>query len=279
MHGRQKFKVKQPVKTPTNRKCRNMGYIKGSQVHLTALATGASLLLCLFSATASEIAKPAASMSKEEDPHYTPAGFFDLHVCNWPDRKLFYMPLFSTTRYNEIDKIDVQYPDGRIITSLDLNNFMAVKRKNKPEKRVFMSQVNVPEGAEDGWYLVTVTMSDGTQITAKDYVIISSLDRVSEFNPPDGAEDIPVPKKLSWTPVKDARYYQVFIRDKWNSDKLIHSSKVLDKPELRLPDGLLEPDGLYSWKVHARDINEDPVLGDFNKGSMSRAATFSTSGD
>ena len=279
MRARQKFKVRKPVKIPTNRRLRNMGYITASQLQLTAFTAGASLLFCVLTATASETSIPAATSSKDEDPHYTPAGFFDLHVCNWPDRKLFFMPLFSTTRYNEIDKIDVQYPDGQIITSLDLDNFMAVKRKNKPEKRVFMSQVNVPEGAVDGWYLVTVTLSDGTQITAKDYVIISSLDRVSEFNPPDGAEDVPVPKKLSWTPVKDANHYQVFIRDKWNEDKLIHSSKVLDKPEFVVPAGLLEPDGLYSWKVHARDINEDPVLGDFNKGSMSRAATFSTSGD
>jgi len=99
------------------------------------------------------------------------------------------------------------------------------------------------------------------------------------MNPMDGAEDIPVPEKLTWTSVGDGSYYQVFIRDVWNESKLIYTSKLLVKPELVIPPGILQPDGLYSWKVHARDVNEDILLGDFNKGSMSRAATFSTSAD
>ena len=74
-------------------------------------------------------------------------------------------------------------------------------------------------------------------------------------------------------------YYQVFIRDVWDESKLIYTSRLLRKTELDVPAGLLEPDGLYSWKIHARDTNEDVLLGDFNKGSMSRVATFSTSAD
>jgi hypothetical protein len=142
-----------------------------------------------------------------------------------------------------------------------------------------MSEIDVPQGSVDGWYTATVRLTDGTEITAKDFVIISPLPRVSKTHPPDGAEDIPLPVKLSWTPVSDDAYYQVFIRDIWNEDKLVYTSKLLDKPVLAVPAGVLQPDGLYSWKVHSRDVNEDVKLGDFNKGSMSRAMTFSTAAD
>jgi hypothetical protein len=239
----------------------------------------ATLLSFTTLAAATETPKASPGSTKDQDPHYTPAGFFDLHVCNWPDRELFFMPLFSTVRYGEITAIDVHYPDGTTLTSLNLDKYMPIKRKGKPEKRVFMSEIDVPDGAEDGWYTVTVKLSDGTQVTAKDYVIISSLSRISEVNPPDGAEDIALPVTLSWTPVADSNFYQVFIRDVWNESKMIYTSKLLDKPELTVPAGVLEPDGLYSWKVHSRDVNEDVKLGDFNKGSMSRAMTFSTASD
>ena len=67
----------------------------------------------------------------------------------------------------------------------------------------------------------------------------------------------------------------MFIRDQWNDDKLIYTSKLLTKAELQLPPGLIEDGGYYSWLVHARDINEDITLGDFNSGSLSAPVTFS----
>ena len=69
----------------------------------------------------------AAGTAHSNDPHYTAAGFFDIHVCNWPDRELFFMPLFSTTRYSEITAIEVRHPDGKRLTALDLGNFMVLK--------------------------------------------------------------------------------------------------------------------------------------------------------
>lgn len=41
----------------------------------------------------------------EGDQLYTPAGFFDTHVCNWPEKPRFLMALFSTPRFDEIAKI------------------------------------------------------------------------------------------------------------------------------------------------------------------------------
>ena len=42
-----------------------------------------------------------------------------------------------------------------------------------------------------------------------------------------------------------------------------------------LPAGLLEKGGYYSWIVHARDLNEHFMLGDFNHGSLSATVNFS----
>ena len=252
--------------------------IPGTKLIIRIITTTV-LLLSVTTVMAEESASTATNNTKANDPHYTSAGFFDIHVCNWPDREIFFMPLFSTVHYDEITDIEVHYPDGTTLTTLPLDRYMLLERKNKATKRVYMSEIDVPQSAVDGWYTVTVKLTDGTEITAKDYVIIRALPRVSETTPADGAEDIALPVKLSWTPVEDGRFYQVFIRDVWNEDKLVYTSKLLEKPELSVPAGVLEPDGLYSWKVHSRDINEDVKLGDFNKGSMSRAMTFSTVSD
>jgi len=67
----------------------------------------------------------------------------------------------------------------------------------------------------------------------------------------------------------------VVIKDLWNDEKMVYSSKLLKEPRLVVPSGLLQPGGYYSWLVHARDVNEDPVLGDFNRGSQTDAIEFS----
>ena len=113
-----------------------------------------------------------------DDPHYTGAGFFDIHVCNWPDRPLFMMPLFSTERFDEIERIDVFGPDNTFITQLDLKQFRILKRKGKPDKRVFIRQIDMPAHARDGWYSASVTLTDGSEFRAQDYLILSQLPQV-----------------------------------------------------------------------------------------------------
>ena len=115
----------------------------------------------------------------------------------------------------------------------------------------------------------------GKRYIDRDYVILSALPQAVGQVPAHEAEVQGVPKQLGWEPVPGAGHYQVFIRDLWNEGKLIFSSKVLDEPVLPLPDGLLEPGGYYSWIVHARDLNEHFMLGDFNHGSISPVYTFS----
>ena len=212
-----------------------------------------------------------------EDPHYNAAGFFDIHVCNWPDRSLFFMPLFSTPRFAETEKIEVYYPDGSLLSELDLGNYRKITPKNKPPKRAFMVETDVPSSAPDGWYSARVTLKDGSRYQARDYVIIDTLPQAAGHVPAADAEIEDIPKELRWDAIPGAAFYQVFIRDLWNDSKLIHSSKLLTEARLLLPKGLLEKGGYYSWVIHARDTNEHVLLGDFNHGSLSRPVNFSIS--
>lgn len=210
-----------------------------------------------------------------QDPHRNEAGFFDIHVCNWPDRELFFMSLFSTPRYDEIEQVEVFFPNGSLLTEINLDNYRTIQRKGKPDKRVFLNEVDVPPGSPDGWYSTRVTLKDGKRHIARDYVILSPLPQAMGHVPAHESEVQIAPDRLSWNPVLGAGYYQVFLRDLWNESKLIFSSKLLDEPVVQLPAGLLEAGGYYSWIVHARDLNEHIMLGDFNHGSISPVVTFS----
>lgn len=210
----------------------------------------------------------------EKDPHYTAAGFFDMHVCNWPDRPPFFMILFSTPRYSEVESIAVFRPDGQPLTHLDLSQYRLIQRLGKPEKRVFITQLTLPPDAADGWYSARIMLKNGACYFAKDYVIIYTMARVSRMLPADGANEIAIPAELTWGTVPGARFYQVYIKDAWNDGKLIYTSKLLDVARLVLPVNLIQPGGLYSWRVQARDVNENVLLGDFNHGSLSREAQF-----
>lgn len=208
------------------------------------------------------------------DLHYTEAGFFDIHVCNWPNRPLFFMALFSTEHFKQIKRIEVYQPDGQFLTELDLERYRILKPKNKPEKRVFIKQVDVPAEAGDGIYSARISLQNGKIYSARDYVILSEMQQASGQIPADEAV-VEVPEQLSWDPVPGAVTYQVFIRDLWNEEKLLLTSELLKKPLLRLPPELLEKGGYYSWIVHARDLDAHILLGDFNHGSLNKPATFS----
>jgi hypothetical protein len=114
---------------------------------------------------------------------------------------------------------------------------------------------------------------------ASDYIVISRLSGAGGQIPADGMEVPAPPANLTWEPVPGAGFYQVFVRDQWDDDKLIYTSKLLEKPELILPEGLIQSGGLYSWTIHSRDVNEDIRLGDFNRGSMSEPVSFSVAAE
>jgi hypothetical protein len=214
--------------------------------------------------------------SHRGDPHYTEAGFFDLHVCHWPEQPLFFMALFSTPRYADVGRIEVLRPDGAPLGELDLARYRMLRKAGQPEKRVFIHHLPVPPDAPEGWYNARILLKDGTQYSARDYVRITAMPQANGFDPPSGAEGIVVPTQLRWSPIAGARHYQVYIRDAWDEGQLLYTSPLLNSPQLQLPPGLLKPGGLYRWRVHARDVNEHPEVGDFNHGSLSVEASFST---
>lgn len=207
------------------------------------------------------------------DPHYSDIGFFDVHLCNWPDRPRFFKLLFSSTHYPDIDSMQVYTPDDRLLAELDKKKYRTITRKNKPDKRVFMVNIDVPAFATNGWYRIKVTTQDGKIHEAKDYVILSRLQGATGLQPAGEDEEFDLPIKLSWNPVPGAQFYQVYVRDAWTGE-MIFQSKLVDKPELVIPDGKLEPGGYYSWSVHARDSNENVLLGDFEMGSISEHVFF-----
>ena len=55
------------------------------------------------------------ALASKQDPHYTEVGFFDIHVCNWPDRPPFIMALFSTLDFENITKVSVHTPSGDLL--------------------------------------------------------------------------------------------------------------------------------------------------------------------
>jgi hypothetical protein len=209
-----------------------------------------------------------------EDPHRNELGFFDIHICNWPERPQFLKVLFSTSRFAQIDRMEVFDPAGRKIVDLDKHHFMQFSPKNKPVKRVFMQDIDLPESATEGWYRIAVTDSEGRVYEASDLVPLTRIQRPVGLQPGDGDEEVSVDTDLSWQEVPGAQYYQVFVRDAW-SDELLYRSKLIEETDVELPSGTLQPGGYYVWRVHARDLNEHVLLGDFHNGSMSEKAYFS----
>lgn len=220
----------------------------------------------------------AAVSAEPTDSHYTPAGFFDIHVCNWPDRPPFFMALVSTGRYGEVAQVTIRMPSGGVLGRLDLTKFRRVRKDGRPERRVFITQFALPPRARNGWYEAEIVLRNGARHVAKDFVIVQSMDRAQPIYPPDEAVVATPPAELRWSSVAGARYYKVHIRDLWADGKVVYESTMLSQPMLAIPNGVLEPGGWYSWRVHARDVDGHLLLGDFNHGSLSEDAVF-TVGD
>lgn len=214
-----------------------------------------------------------ASEKLSVDPHHSQIGFFDIHICNWPNRDNYFKALFGTERYDHILSMDIFTPDNRLLVKLDKNKFRTLKRKNKPNKKVFIVDFDVPEHAKTGWYSIVVKTKKGKKYKAKDYVVVSRIKRASNMRPNNGISSA-LPITLNWKKITGAKLYQVFVRDEWTG-KLVFKTKLINENKVTIPNEKLEPGGYYSWRVHSRDVNEHVLLGDFNMGSMSAHAEFS----
>lgn len=228
-----------------------------------------------IAAAVAAFAMSAATATPADDPHHTKAGFFDIHVCNWPDQPLFLMALFSTTHFKDIARIDLIAPDGTKLGPFDQSRYRPGDEPGKEEKRVFMTHYPIPEKSADGWYRAHIAMKDGRTFDARDHVARKVLPLASGHQPPAQAENVPMPNELRWDPVSGAGFYQVYVRDEWESERYLLTSRIIKDNFLKIPPGLFKPGGSYTWRVHARDINGDPEWGDFNHGSLAREVRFS----
>lgn len=216
-----------------------------------------------------------ADTNKKNDTHYNAAGFFDLHVCNWPDRDPFFLAVFSTYRFKELKSVKVYRADGSLLGRLNLFRYRLILKKGKPQKRAFISEFNISAQDKSGWYSASIELKDGSQYQARDLVELETLGKARIVFPGNKKKLAKPPAYLEWDAIPGARFYKVFVRDLWEGGKLILETKLIKSNRYQLPNGLIEPGGWYSWKVHARDVNEDIKFGDFNRGSISAEYRFS----
>lgn len=220
-------------------------------------------------------AEPVAVPPPKPDPHYTAVGFFDVRICNWPDRPRFIQALFSSTKYGVLRKVEVLDPDGRPVGTIGLDRYRIIKQPDGSEKRIFITPFPLDPRARGGWYTARITTVDGKVYLAKDLLMISTLPIARNPSPPENAEDIAAPGYLAWDAVPGAKAYQVFVHDIWQGETIIFRSEHLTENRVKLPDGLLKPEGYYMWRVHARDVDEHVEFGDFNHGSLTPFFKFS----
>jgi hypothetical protein len=213
----------------------------------------------------------------DSDPHYSAAGFFDMHVCNWPDKGVFYMLVFSTVRHAEVQRVEVLDAAGRPVGDMDLNRYR--EHPKQKGKRIYITHLPLLEPARDGWFTARIHLKDGGIVTAGDFLVHTIMAYAGDMQPADQSTLASPPRELKWTPPPGSTHWTVTIRDTWDNDALVHATGTLTQPTLTVPDGVLKPGGAYAWQVHARDNNGNVLLGDFNHGSMSKVNHFQVDGN
>lgn len=231
------------------------------------------VIFWMFTLVASSLLSGPAFASNEGDPHYTPAGFFDIHVCDWPENPRFLIALFSTSRFEEVAKVAVFSPDGTHVGDLDMNRYRAFKTQSGQAKRAFIAHFDLPEKVVDGWYRAEITLKDNNRMQARDYVIHHFMAQPTGVWPVPGAQHVPASIELRWDPIPGAKFYEVFLRDEWVGDNA-EGSGLLNAPRYSPPPGKLQSGGEYMWRIHARDSDGNILLGDFNHGSLSQEMRF-----
>lgn len=221
----------------------------------------------------------AATSPGPRDVHQTEFGYFDIFVCNWPDRPPFLVGLFATTRAEEIAKIEVVRPDGKRVGAIALTQPENTKDMHGRERQAYKSQFAGARDMPNGWYEAVITLKNGARVRARDYVQIETMPVVTYLVPSNAAIPLSRARRLRWKPVAGDVFYRVTIQDMWRDKTLVYSSDLLRATEFTVPEGVLEPDGQYVWRVHARHATHDPKWGDFNHGSKSAEAMLSVTGD
>lgn len=215
----------------------------------------------------------AAEVDKiDADPHYTPAGFFDMHVCNWPEKGVFYMSVFTSLKFDDVKQVELFNADGRRLGEVDWSRYR--DHPKQKGKRIYITHLPLTGQTKDGWFTAHIHMKDGSMIVSRDYLIHGAMSFADKLEPADQSALGEPPKEFKWTPPPGSTHWVVTIRDTWDNDAVVYTSGALTTPVLKTPDGVLKKGGAYSWRVHSRDNNGNILLGDFNHGSMSNVTHF-----
>lgn len=241
----------------------------------------AAVLFAGVGACVGDRADPSADVAAGHDPHETAAGYFDLHICNWPDRPPFVVALFATADSANVRRIDVLRPDGRVLGEMRLTTFETRIDEHGQERRAYKTFLPLPKDAPAGWYRARVTLRDGSVLQARDFLQVQILPQAQVVQPANGQDNLPRVSELRWRPVPGASHYRVFIKDAWAGEQ-IFKSDLLTESRLRLPPGVLKPSGSYVWRVHARSAGvgagDETKWGEFNHGSLNTEASFALAG-
>ncbi len=239
----------------------------------TACSTGVRAFFAALFAV--NLAACAHVTPRQTDPHYTDAGYFDIYVCHWPDRPLFLVGLFGTTRADEIKAVEVIRPDGKRLGNIALARYEVSKDMNGAERRAYKTQFPPDRSVPNGWYQAVITMKNGRQWIARDYVEIRTMPLGTGLEPQGSERPLAQARTLRWKPVAGNVFYRVTIQDMWQDKALIYTSDLVREPRLTVPPGVLVPGGSYIWRVHVRQQTDDPKWGDFNHGSKSAETVLS----
>lgn len=207
------------------------------------------------------------------DPHETAAGYFDLHICNWPDRPPFVVALFTTADSTNVRRVEVLRPDGKVLGEVSLTNHESRVDEHGRERRAYKTFLPLPKDAPAGWYRARISLRDGSAEQAQDYLQVQVLPQAKLLQPANGQDNLAANSELRWQPVPGATHYRVFVKDAWAGQQ-IYKSDLLTTPRLRLPQGVLQPNGSYVWRVHARSGGPEAKWGEFNHGSLTTESTF-----
>ena len=235
-------------------------------------------LLAGVSACVGDRPNPTTDVEPGRDPHETAAGYFDLHICNWPDRPPFVVALFATADPAKVRRIEVLRPDGRLLGEVRLTTFERRIDEHGHERRAYKTFLPLPKDAPAGWYRARVTLRDGSVLQARDFLQVQILPQAQIVQPANGQDNLARVAELRWRPVPGASHYRVFIKDAWAGEQ-VYKSDLLTEPRLRLPPGVLQPNGSYVWRVHARSgASDETKWGEFNHGSLNTEASFALAG-
>jgi hypothetical protein len=181
----------------------------------------------------------------------------------------FYTMVTDSDKVPEnIEKVEVTYPDGTttiLLKYVDIPDWEA--NYYVAESYADLSLIQDTSNSS-GIYTFRVVDFDGNEVVLTDTlpnVADNVLPWPTNLSPADNAVLSNTTPKITWDPVSGASYYKVRILTGWGWNT-VHWSGDLTQNQYIVPDGILEFDTVYSYRVYAyREAINNEI--DFYSGS------------